>query len=206
MKNRPEYGTESELMPLSKCARKHGRNLTKNMTVAAALVISVVTLRCGAFPGLNQATDVVVSALNKDLLDDDRLGKLSFVSAMFPEAALVFGEQTDNSLFREDEILHAWSEAEPYLLVKCDTDFVPARTAGQVTNVRRESGGTWAVTIGDSRECVVYGDLQAVIVSEGEAITSGEALGYAKPEQAVSLEVRSDGVSVDPIYWRVSSQ
>ena len=71
--------------------RKPGERLLKNLAVAAALVLCAVTLRTGAIPTLNEATDAILTAATDQSLLDDQLGKLSFVSKLFPEAVLVAG-------------------------------------------------------------------------------------------------------------------
>lgn len=206
MQKRPKSENETDLGQIKKSMEKPGKDLIKNITVAAALVIGVIALRCGAVPGLEQAADVVVSAMNRDLLEDDRLGKLSFVSALFPEAALVFGEQTDTAYFQGSEVIHAWSEDEPYLLVKKDNGSIGAIQAGQVLEVRRESGGTWAVTVGDQREQTVYGNLKSASVLEGDSIDKEAEIGQAAAGGCVSVEMRSNGISIAPSGRQVSGR
>ena len=86
--------------------------LLKNLAVASALVLCTVALRSGAIPAASTMTDAVLAAATGDSLLDDSLGKLSFISAIFPEATLVFGETIQESLavpVSGGSVVHAWS-------------------------------------------------------------------------------------------------
>ena len=74
-------------------------HLLKNLSVAAALVICAVAVRSGSLENADWS-DAVLTAATGDTLLDDQLGKLTFVSSLFPEATLVFGENTEESLPR----------------------------------------------------------------------------------------------------------
>lgn len=79
--------------------RHWGEELLKNMGVAAALVLCAVAVRSGEWTDA-QWTDTVLTAATGDMLLDDQLGKLTFVSSLFPEATLVFGETEVETLPR----------------------------------------------------------------------------------------------------------
>lgn len=182
--------------------RKPGEELMKNLSVAAALVICVAALRSGALPTLTPATDAVLTAVSGDVLLDEQLGKLSFVSSMFPEATLVFGEQSQEPLtlpVDAESIVHAWSEQEPYISWRCMSDAVYAMMSGEIMGVYHGHGEETLVHVmGNDGTLVVYGNLANSTKAAGDRIEQGEIVGRLLPDRTCVVEVRRDGYSVDP--------
>lgn len=180
-----------------------GRELMRNLSVASALVLCVVALRAGAVPGAEGAVDAVLTAASGDSLLDDQLGRLSFVSAMFPEAALVFGESADSVLalpVSGGEVTHAWSRQEPYVTWETDAQQVTAALTGEVRGVYHGDGEELLVLLsGDGGLSCVYGNLGTCAVSAGDAVQRGDVIGTLLPGAALSFEARQDGWSVDPL-------
>lgn len=182
--------------------RRRGEELMKNLGVASALVLCAVTLKSGAVPSAASMTDAVIASVSDDTLLDDRLGKLSFVSTLFPEATLVFGERNDQLLsvpVSAGIVVHAWSEAEPYTTWRSAQQEVYASTAGVVMGVYHGENEERLVqlTNADGLSCL-YGNLKDVNVQVGEEVNAGEMLGRLLPGQDCVLQVMSDGISVDP--------
>lgn len=174
----------------------------KNLAVASAFVLFAVTLRTGAVPPLNRTTDAVLAAATGDSLLDDQLGKLSFVSALFPEAVLVFGEQniSDYALpVLGGTVVHAWSEEEPYMSWSETERLVTASVEGEVIGVYHGNGEECLVEVMgyDGLSCV-YGNLDETYVKTGDAINSGDKIGTLLQGQNFVLEVRRDGISINP--------
>lgn len=182
--------------------RKLGEELMKNLSVAAALVICVAALRSGALPQLSPATDAVLEAVSGDMLLDDQLGKLSFVSSLFPEATLVFGEQRQEALTLSvdaESIVHAWSEQEPYISWNSRSDAVCAVMSGEIMGVYHGNGEEILVHVmGDDGTLVVYGNLADCRNTTGDRIEQGDILGSLLSDKTCVLELRRDGYSVDP--------
>ena len=177
--------------------RKPGEELLKNMAVAAALVLCAITLRGGALPQATDVTDAVMTAVTGDTLLDDQLGKLSFVSALFPEATLVFGQtSTEESLalpVSGGAVVHAWSEEEPYMAWRTSSARITSSMDGEVIGVYHGNGEERLVQVlGDDGLSCLYGNLGEVSVSAGDAI------GTLMPGADFVMEVRRDGFSVDP--------
>ncbi len=188
----------------SRAKRHWGEELLKNMGVAAALVLCAVAVRSGEWTDA-QWTDAVLTAATGDTLLDDELGKLTFVSSLFPEATLVFGEtatETLGQIVSGGEVTHAWSEAEPYLAYESVDTSVKSATDGEVMGVYHADGEELLVRVRreDGLECC-YGNLAESLVSVGDWVTEGQLLGSRLPETAVTLEVRRQGYSVDPTDW-----
>lgn len=176
--------------------------LLKNLGLAAALVLCAVTLRTGAIPALDPAADVILTAATDDSLLDEQLGKLSFVSALFPEAVLVFGENTIPTLANPveiEQVTHAWSEQEPYTAWAADGGVVTAAAAGEVTAVYHANGGERIVSVlGEDGYSCLYSNLEYIGVQIGDAVAVGDVIGQLQAGQDLVFEVRRNGISIDP--------
>ena len=178
----------------------------RNLTMASVLVLCAVTLRSGALPPLSDVTDAVLTAATDDSLLDDQLGKLSFVSTLFPEATLVFGESRRSELSMPVSggvVVHAWSQAEPYMSWRTDNDRVTAAADGEVIGVYHGNGEERLVQVmGDSGIACLYGNLAEVSVQTGDAVRAGDLLGTLLNGAEAVFEVRRDGMSIDPaLFW-----
>lgn len=184
---------------------KLGENLMKNLGVAAALVLCAVTLKGGALPGATGAVDAVLAAATDESLLDDHLGKLSFVSSLFPEATLVFGEKQDNELILPvsgGTVVHVWSSSEPYMSWRTSSRQVLAAGVGTVMGVYHGEDEERLIHImGENGLSCLYGNLQDAQVSAGESVSPGDVLGTLLEERDCVFEVRQDGVSVDPAKY-----
>jgi len=182
--------------------KRHGEAFMKNLAVSAALVLCVVTLRTGAIPPVNKTADAVMTAVTDHSLLDDQLGKLSFVSALFPEAVLVFGESDAAQLIapvNAGMVVHAWSEAEPYMTWRANADRVTAACAGEVIGIYHGNDDERLVQVlGSEGLSCLYGNLCEVSVQLGDAVSAGSLLGRLIPGEDCVFEVRRDGRSIDP--------
>lgn len=182
-----------------------GQSMLKNVGVAAALVLCAVTLRTGAIPPLSEAADAVLTAATDHPLLDEPLGKLSFVSALFPETVLVFGEQYEQELslpVSGGMVVHAWSETEPYMTMRSSSFEVISAAEGEVIGVYHGNGEERLIQIAhdDGLTCL-YGNMESVEVSTGDFIPAGTVLGKLLPGEDLVFEVRQNGFSVDPAKY-----
>lgn len=185
--------------------KRHGEAFMKNLAVASALVLCAVTLRTGAIPSADKAVDVVMTAATDQSLLDEQLGKLSFVSALFPEAVLVFGESDSDMLslpVSGGTVVHAWSEAEPYMSWRTDTREVSASFDGEVIGVYHGNGEERLVQVmsNNGLSCL-YGNLGEVNVQTGDSVAAGDLLGILTAGEDFVLEVRQAGMSIDPALY-----
>ncbi len=199
----PEPASEIEWQ--EEAARHPGSDFLKNLAVASALVLCAVTLRTGAIPQLDKTADAVMTAATDQSLLDEQLGKLSFVSALFPEAVLVFGESGDERMalpVSGGTILHAWSEAEPYMSWLTQSRNVIASADGEVIGVYHGNGDERLVQIrsSDGLACL-YGNLEDVAVQVGDSVLTGDVIGQTLAGEALVFEVRRDGMSIDPAIY-----
>ena len=197
--------TETEQLPSIEWKqaerRRSGEQLLRNMAVAGALLICAVTLRSGALPSLSPAADAVLTAATDDSLLNDSLGRLSFVSSLFPEATLVFGAMDDALALPVSGgmVVHAWSEAEPWMSWQTGSRTVTAAAEGEVVGVYHGNGDERLVQVlgADGIACL-YGNLAGVSVSTGDAVSAGDPIGTLMTGADAVFEVRRDGVSIDP--------
>lgn len=186
--------------------RYRGESFLKNLGVSAALVLCAVTLRSGAIPSASDAAEVVLTAATDDSLLDDQLGKLSFVSALFPEAALVFSESLSSesvslSVSSED-VVHTWSQAEPYLSWRTGEQTVVSASSGEVIGVYHGNGDECLVQVmGTDGLACLYGNLAKASVKTGDSVSTGDTLGVLLPGAECVLEIRRDGISIDPALY-----
>lgn len=184
--------------------RGRGEAFLRNLAVAAALVLCAVTLRTGAIPSVSDTADAVLTAATDRSLLDDQLGKLSFVSTLFPEAVLVFGEQTQQLAqpVSGGTVVHAWSSAEPYTAWRTGSRQVCAAASGEVIGVYHGNGAERLVQVlGEDGLSCLYGNLSEVAVQLGDCVLTGDTLGTLLPGEDCVFEVRRDGISVDPARY-----
>lgn len=185
--------------------RRRGEELLKNMGVAAALVMCAVALKSGALPAATDAADAVLASVSDDTLLDDHLGKLSFVSSLFPEATLVFGESSAKPLampVSAGVVVHAWSESEPYTTWRTSQREVYAAGGGVVMGVYHGENEERLVQVtGEDGLSCLYGNLVQAEVSTGDEVEAGALLGTLLEGEDCVFEVRQDGVSVDPAAY-----
>lgn len=182
--------------------KRSGEHLLRNLATASALVLCAVALRQGALPGTSSAVDTVMTAVTDNTLLDDTLGRLSFVSSLFPEATLVFGEQTYPELalpVSGGTVVHAWSENEPYTTWRSASQTVISSLSGEVIGVYHGAGEELLVQVmADDGLACLYGNLAEVGVMTGDAVQTGDVLGKVIPGEDCVMELRRDGISIDP--------
>ncbi len=201
----PEAPKPPAIQWIEPVKKKRGEALMKNLTVSAALILCAVTLRTGAIPPLGKTADVIMTAATDNSLLDDQLGKLSFVSALFPEAVLVFGEMEAEHMLAPVStgmVVHAWSEAEPYMSWRSDEEWIASSCAGEVIGVYHGNGDERLVQVqgSDGLSCL-YGNLGEVSVQIGDSVSVGSMLGKLLPGEDCVFEVRRDGRSIDPAIY-----
>lgn len=194
--------TQSQVEWMEPEKKRIGEFFFKNMAVASALVLCAVTLRTGAIPPLNDAADAVLTAATDHSLLDEQLGKLSFVSALFPEATLVFGESTVETFAAPVSggvVVHAWSEQEPYMSWRTSSQQVISVSAGEVMGVYHGNGDERLIQVrNDDGLTCLYGNLSDVYVQPGDQVHAGTCLGVLMPDSDCVFELRDDGRSIDP--------
>ena len=196
-------------LPIAIKKPRRGEELWKNLAVASALLICLVALRSGAVPSASDLTDAVLTAATGDTLLDDRLGKLSFVSSLFPEATLVFGMADSDAIalpVSGGSIVHAWSEEEPYIFLSSTDGQVFSPMDGEVLGVYHGENEELLVQIrrADGVSCIC-GNLAEAAVQTGDAVSRGDPLGTLGVGHDCAFELLQDGYSIDPTSFLSSA-
>ena len=167
--------------------------LTRNVFVGALILLTVLSLKGGT----SGAVEAVQASLHQDW--DERLGRLTFVSNLFPDAVEVFFPSSDTLTAPcFGETTHGYSADEPYLgFDPADKNVYPAR-AGEVANIAHGEDEERIVELahGDGLSTVYY-NLAEVYVKEGQTLNESDVLGAAN-QGGVCLEARRDGLPFDP--------
>ncbi len=176
-------------------------SLTRNVAVAAALLLFVVAVRNAAAPQTQDVFTAIQDSVNMNL--DETLGKLSFVSNLLPESALVFWNNEDAVQVTapvHGDIVHTFTEEEPYVGLLGVSNDVRAAADGEVMNIAHGDGEERVVRVRheDGLE-TIYGNLSQCYVAEGDQVYEGDIIGETADKQPVYFEVRKSGRSVDPV-------
>ena len=182
-----------------------GEKLARNFAFAGILTLSVVAVRNAQLPTGKTVLTAVQEMIDANL--DSSLGKISFVSNLLPESMAVF---FDTDLHAEltapcfGQVLHPWSEQEPYLGYSADNGGVYAVSAGQVMSVAHGLDEEKVVRVRHENGLEsLYCNLASVNVQEGDEVTSGTRLGTALPGKQAVLEVRRAGRAIDPAAFLI---
>lgn len=177
---------------------KHKRRL-RNIVLSAAAVFCL-GIGVMKFSESKENTAQVMTHITADFEYDETLGRLQFVSSILPESAMVFLESGDDSVSMippaDASIVHAWSQAEPWLEYQSAGDFHACGDGEVMTVVKnREDEYTVRVLHKDGYESV-YSGLNDVQVAQYDKVLAGESIGYS--DEIVSFELRKDGLSINP--------
>lgn len=169
--------------------------LVRNFAVVGSLVLVMIAIRSSNM----EETQSVFSALQTGtgMQWDESIGKLSFVNNLLPEEIqTVWNENKEVSVYApvNGEIVHAWSEGEPYLLIRGKKDEVFASADGEVMSIAHGLGEERIVRVrhADQSE-TVYGNLQECVLEIGQLVHAGELLGKLIPDHPLAFEVRVNG-------------
>lgn len=179
---------------------RSARILPKHLPAVAA---AVCCLCVGVYAVVQEGSiSAVMSHLDGGFEYDDTLGRLQFVSNFLPESAMVFLTSSDAQVEiakpTGGEIVHAWSEAEPWIEYG-SSGTVSVCQAGEVMTVVRNRQDEYTVRVMHDSGCEsIYSGLTSVQVSESDAVLMGQMIGTAGGNAA--FEWRRDGLSVQPVF------
>ena len=169
-----------------------------------ALAAAVCCVAAGAVAVVRENGNVsaVMSHLSAGFEYDETLGRLQFVSNILPESAMVFlaGGDTVEEMVQPTsaQIVHAWSEAEPWIEYACSGDVVSCQDGEVMTIVRNRQDEYTVRVLHESGYESIYSGLTQVGLKESDAVTAGQSVGMAGGFAA--FELRRDGLSVQPVF------
>ena len=178
-----------------------GERLLRNSAIACAVLLGILTLGNFDAPWAKKASDGIERALTMHIDLDENIGALQFVRNLMPESALVFmnlGGATENVRPVEGEVLHAWTNLQPWMMFRCaDGAAVRSIRDGVVTAISPLSDDRYGVLL-DHGEGVetLYAGLKQVDVAQGDAVDGGQAIGLCG--DSAYFEYRLSGESIDP--------
>lgn len=199
----PEKNT-SPLKPAPRPARgAFSQHLARNLALAGMLVLTVTAVRNAELPSGKTVLTAVQGIMENTW--DERLGKISFVSQLFPETVSVFFESPGDASLTAPcfgAISHPWTSREPYIGYRGSDDRVYAVSPGQVMSLAHGENEEWVLRVRqeDGLETMYYG-LMETSVREGDTVTEQTCLGRALSQDAIFIEVRRAGRAVDPTEW-----
>ena len=168
-----------------------------------AIAAAVCCLGVGVYAVVQEGSvSAVMNHLDGGFEYDETLGRLQFVSSFLPESAMVFLTSSDAEAEIAQptggEIVHAWSEIEPWLEYS-SSGAVTACQTGEVMTVVRNRQDEYTVRVMHDSGCEsIYSGLTSVQVSEADSVLMGQMIGTAGGNAA--FEWRRDGLSVQPVF------
>jgi len=177
-----------------------GVHLTRNLALAGMLLLAITSVRNAALPSGKTILASVQDIIETDW--DSDIGKISFVSNLFPETVSVFFDSSPDALLTQPcfgELIHPWDQNEPYLGYESADSKVYAVAAGQVMSIAHGNNEEKILRIrqADGLETLYY-NLASISVQEGDYVTSSTFLGQVLPAAQAVIEVRKDGLAIDP--------
>lgn len=174
--------------------------LARNMAVVAGLFLLVVAVRNSTAPEAQSVFGAIQQSASMEW--DESLGKLSFVGAILPESVRAVWQETPSvEVFApvSGSVVHAWSRAEPYLMIESTLSDVRAAADGEVMSIAHGVDEERIVRIRhDDTSETLYGNLQECYVQVGDLVLSGDPIGSLISEKPLAFELRVEGRSVDP--------
>ncbi len=179
---------------------RFGEKLARNLALAGMLVLSVAAVHNARLPSGKAVLTAVQEMIDPQW--DDSLGKISFVSNLFPDTVAVFFESSPQAELTAPcfgEIAHAWTEDEPYVGYAASDLNVYAAASGQVMSIGHGLNEELIVRVrhDDGLETLYY-NLASVSVREGDSVTASTCLGQRLPQEEALIEVRRSGLAIDP--------
>lgn len=178
--------------------------LTRNLALSALMLIGIVSVRNAQLP----SGETLLTAAQNLIIDDswdETLGRINFVGNFLPKTMAVFletGEQYQLAAPCSGLLAHAWSEGEPYLGYDTQADTVWAMADGQVMGLAHglEEEIILRIRQQDGLETFYY-NLGSTSLQEGDSVSCGQAVGTILTGKEAMIEVRKEGIPVDPTPW-----
>lgn len=177
---------------------KYKRITKKSWTYLSAIVLC---LSVGTY-FLSRKSSSGESAMTTGFEYDETLGRLQYVSNILPESAMVFltSEVDAPELCKPTEsvVVHAWSQAEPWLEYEGSSDVISC-SSGEVMTVVKNRADEYTVRImhSDGYESI-YSGLTTLAVKESDSVLAGDVIGTT--QSATAFEWRKDGLSILPVF------
>lgn len=196
----PEKNTRVDLLPSLPKHILMGHRLTRNLALCALMLLTVVSVRNNRLPDGQTVLSAVQSAAEGNW--DTTLGKISFVSNLLPETVSVFFDTAPASALAlpcTGEMVHSFTSDEPYLSYASADGKVYCMAGGEVMAVAHgmEEERILRLRQDDGLEALYY-NLLDCLWQEGDRMEAGQTVGNLMPGNQAVIEVRKNGVALDP--------
>lgn len=180
--------------------------LTRNTAFLMLLLVCLASIHNQQLPDGRTVLTAVQSTVDQEW--DESLGRITFVDNMMPQTLSVFFQEEETyslSLPCNGTLVHLWETHAPY--VSFDTaGSVLAIADGEVMSLSHDSTDQLSLRIRHENGLEsVYYHLASTPLREGDMVSSGEAVGSLQEGHNLVLDVRRNGLSIDPVaYFRNS--
>lgn len=175
-------------------------DLGRHLAVAGSLFLVIVAVKNSTMPEAQSVFSAIQTSVGMEW--DESVGKLSFVNSFLPESIRAVWNESDLLQVAspiQGEVVHAWSAAEPYLMIASDFTDVRAAADGEVMSIAHGLNEERIIRIRhDDGFETLYGNLQTCYAEEGERVYAGDVMGQLIRGKPLSFELRLDGRAVDP--------
>ena len=180
--------------------------LTRNTAFLMLLLVCLASIHNQQLPDGRTVLTAVQSTVDQEW--DESLGRITFVDNMMPQTLSVFFQEEETyslSLPCNGTLVHLWETHAPY--VSFDTaGSVLAIADGEVMSLSHDSTDQLSLRIRHENGLEsVYYHLASTPLREGDMVSSGDAVGSLQEGHNLVLDVRRNGLSIDPVaYFRNS--
>ena len=187
----------------------HFDRLVRDLAIVGSLALVLVAVRSSGIPETQTVFGAIQESMNVKW--DESLGQLSFVSNLLPEEIReVWNESEICEVYApvNGQIVHAWSNHEPYLLINSGEAEVFASAEGEIINVAHGIGDEIIIKIRHSGGMeTIYGNLESCNVMVGDLVDGADKIGRLMNDKPLAWEMRLNGRSIEPPkYWKSESK
>ena len=180
--------------------------LTRNTAFLMLLLVCLASIHNQQLPDGRTVLTAVQSTVDQEW--DESLGRITFVDNMMPQTLSVFFQEEETyslSLPCNGTLVHLWETHAPYVSFDT-TGSVLAIADGEVMSLSHDSTDQLSLRIRHENGLEsVYYHLASTPLREGDMVSSGEAVGSLQEGHNLVLDVRRNGLSIDPVaYFRNS--
>ncbi len=202
-----ETGSAKDALPYEEIPlpeRKSGfLKLNRNVAFLMLLMVCLASIHNSTLPSGKTVLTALQQTVDSDW--DETLGQITFVDQLLPQTLSVFFAQPMNtslSLPCLGSMAHPWQADAPYVSFVPDTSAALAMADGEVMNVSHGADNALTLRIRhDSGLESVYYHLSAVFCREGDIVKKGDTIATISQGQNLVVDVRRDGLSVDPAAY-----
>ncbi|MBR6753686.1 MAG: M23 family metallopeptidase [Clostridia bacterium] len=180
--------------------------LTRNTAFLMLLLVCLASIHNQQLPDGRTVLTAVQSTVDQEW--DESLGRITFVDNMMPQTLSVFFQEEETyslSLPCNGTLVHLWETHAPYVSFNT-AGSVLAIADGEVMSLSHDSTDQLSLRIRHENGLEsVYYHLASTPLREGDMVSSGEAVGCLQEGHNLVLDVRRNGLSIDPVaYFRNS--